>query len=615
MRRFLPAPPERNSVLMTLGAAFFVGCRLAAYLSDGAWQWVLCALGVALIPLLRRAGMRSTAALFLIALSLGILRTQACLYPVQPLAGKYELTGYVYGEPRPRADGRLNFTLTRVTLNGEAQPGRAYCTAYEHGQALPTLFDGAALRFVGRVYLPEGKSGMHRFDFRQWMLQNGMSYGVVISKGIEVCGTPETAPWMDVASRMRAIFRNALRRVMGEEARVATALLLSDREGIAEEETKAFQTLGIAHVMAVSGLHVGLLGGALLALLDALSVRRKRQLPIVALFLAGYCALTGFSAASMRAAVMMLSVLGARLLTRAPDALTSLATAALVVLLVTPLQAYSAGFVLSFSAVLGIVLLNPVFLGLCNRRLPRWRGNIYARRSPARRMLDWLSRHFGTPRQLLCLSLSAQLGVLLPTAIYFHQLPLYGVLVNLLVIPYMGVLVPACALALLCSPIPLLGMGVGAVAAALVRLLLWAVELLSALPGASVRVAAAPMMIVAGGAAVALICSRRMRGGMGRKALAALLVGVLAVAGTYVARPAELRYVQLSVGRGDASLLLDGDQTIVVDVGSDGLAVLDYLLAEGRDIDALYLTHLHLDHVGGVRALLDGGIRIRQAYL
>ncbi|MEG2252900.1 MAG: hypothetical protein RSC98_07650, partial [Clostridia bacterium] len=86
MRRFLPAPPERNSVLMTLGAAFFVGCRLAAYLSDGAWQWVLCALGVALIPLLRRVGMRSTAALFLIALSLGILRTQACLYPVQPLA-------------------------------------------------------------------------------------------------------------------------------------------------------------------------------------------------------------------------------------------------------------------------------------------------------------------------------------------------------------------------------------------------------------------------------------------------------------------------------------------------------------------------------------------------
>lgn len=60
---------------------------------------------------------------------------------------------------------------------------------------------------------------------------------------------------------------------------------------------------------------------------------------------------------------------------------------------------------------------------------------------------------------------------------------------------------------------------------------------------------------------------------------------------------------------------MDGSTTVLIDAGDDGQAALDYLLDEGRDVDALFITHLHMDHTGGVGALLDNGVRIRQAYL
>ena len=248
---------------------------------------------------------------------------------------------------------------------------------------------------------------------------------------------------------------------MGENARLAMALLVNDRYDLAEDEQQAFQTLGIAHVLSVSGLHVGLLGYLFMLMLRAFRFRLAFQLPALALFLAGYCALTGFSAACVRASVMLLAYLLARLLGRRADPLATLGAAMLVVLAFSPLQAFSAGFVLSFSAVACISLLCPVLLDFSRRVWPPRETPAMAGLAPWRRALG---RYLGGPRSLLCLSLAAQLGVLLPTAVYFHRLPLYGVLINLPLIPYVSLLIPAYVLALLLSPVPLMGSWAGALA-------------------------------------------------------------------------------------------------------------------------------------------------------
>ena len=156
--------------------------------------------------------------------------------------------------------------------------------------------------------------------------------------------------------------------------------------------------------MSVSGLHVGLLGGLLLLVLRLLRVRRTLRPPVLAVFLVGYCALTGFSAASVRAAVMLMLTQLAHLALRKPDPLTTLAAAMLAVLALDPLQAWSAGFVLSFSAMLGITVLLPPFRRLFARLFPHSPERI-------RSLRHALGRLEQSALSLLAVSLAAQVGV------------------------------------------------------------------------------------------------------------------------------------------------------------------------------------------------------------
>ena len=605
------APMERSRWMLALGPSFWAGCFAAQFFQRGAWPWALAAAGAGLFLLARWAGRKGFAGLMLCAAALGLLWTMPRLEPAAPLPGTYEnIAGVVYGEPKLRSDSRLTFTLTDIRLNGESVSGRAYCSLFYGEEEPPELYDGAELHFEGRVYVPDGRSGAPRFDFRQWMLKNGMSFGIAISRGVEVRNTPESARPQDAASRVRRSLNAALSRVMGEEAGIASAMLFNHKEGMSEDETAAFRMLGIAHVTAVSGLHTGILAAALLPLLRRLRVGRRRRFGLLALFLLAYSWLTGFSAASLRASVMFLLGLLARGWSRKPEPLSLLSTAMIVVLLLRPLDADSAGFVLSFSAMGAILLLNPGWQRWAERRWPEAHGRFRGRK--------WRARLMHLAHQIkrgLCVSLAAQLGVLLPTALYFHQLPLYGVAVNVLLLPLIGLLVPLYAITLLCSWIPGLGALVGFASALLTKGFTGMVSLLSQLPCASVRVAEPSALWLMAAPLLLILLSLRVRLKPLHRCAAILLTVLIAAGGTWLTRPPETRYVQLSVGQADAALLFDGDKTIGMDVGADGSAVIDYLMAEGRDLDALYLTHLHLDHAGGLSEILDAGIRVHQIYV
>ncbi len=189
-----------------------------------------------------------------------------------------------------------------------------------------------------------------------------------------------------------------------------------------------------------------------MGLMNLLSLRKYTRLAVMAAFLALYCVITGFSPASVRAAVMTMLLLFARAAGRKPDPLTTLSAAALIVLTINPLELFSAGFVLSFSAVAGILLLYPRVLRGLDRLLPE-------RAVPrgAGRVRRFLLRASMEGKRLFAVSFAAQVGVLLPTAAYFHQLPLYGIAFNLLAVPLAGLLVPLYAVTLLCSLVPVVG--------------------------------------------------------------------------------------------------------------------------------------------------------------
>ncbi len=608
--------PERNRILLYAGVAFFAGCLLGGHVYSGPWMWAVLGIGL-LIGVVAWLGKRSLMPAILVCFcALGMLRVIPALYPQTPEPGTYEqITGYVYGEGRLRSDSRITFTLTDIRLDGTPVKGRAYVSVYYHDEEPPTVFDGAQVSFTGRVYRPDGKSGEHRFDFRNWMLRSGMQYGISVSKEVSLLNTPQAAPVKNWAFRLKNVFRNALTRTMGDGAELAMALLFSDREGVEEQEYQAFQRLGIAHVMSVSGLHVGIVGAAVWWLLGKLRMGRSKWV-LLAGFLLVYCGITGFSAASTRAAVMLLLSYGAEQLHRPKEPLNNLGAAILIVLVFQPLQAYSAGLVLSVSAVLGIYLIKPALAGILHRFLHRPEDNPILRKGLSWRGLRrWLYRFGYRVMDAFLFSLSAQLSVLLPTVYYFHQLPVYGVFINILIVPYLSLLVPVFMLALLLSPVPWLGPWVGWAAAQLGNACLWAVRLLNTLPAATIKVGSVEAIWLLVAAVAIFAISRAVRSGGWQRITAVLAAVAVAAAGTWLSMPPATRYLQLAVGQADAALLFDREATIAIDVGADGSATLDYLEAAGRDIDALYLTHLHIDHAGGVPYLLDSGVKIGRVYL
>lgn len=601
----------RNHRLLLAALSMLSGCLACPYLEEGIWLWALGMMAALSGVFLHLSGRRAGLALALCFLVLGILRTAISLHIPQPQPGRYEIEGSVYGRVRQRSQDSLAFAMADITLEGQPVEGRAYVTLHYEEEG-PALFDGARLQFAGRIYLPEGKSGREHMDFGLWMRQNGLSFGISIYDEVRVTNTPETAPVMDGAFRVRSWLEERLRRVMGDSARVAMSMLFSQTWGLAEEEYKAFQTLGVAHILSVSGLHVGLLAAMTGSLLRRLRLRQGLILLAQTALLADYCALAGFSSASLRAMVMLTAYSLSRLLGRNPDRLTTLALSMLILLIINPLQAFSAGFVLSFTAMLGLCLFAAPLTERTRRLLPELPYHP-DRPSRLRRLRIRLRRSL---RQSLAYSLAAQAGVLLPTAAYFHQLPLYGVAVNLVITPLStSVLMPLYALMLPISLVPGLGPLLGAAAAWLTERFLDLVLLLSRLPYAAIHVPSPSAAVCIGlGLSLALL-SRRVPGSFRRRALASLLCLTVTLMGAWISRPPSLRYIQLSVGQADAALLLDGDQTILIDAGDDGREAADILLAEGREVDALIITHLHMDHMGGAAYLLDAGIPIRQVYL
>ncbi len=611
-----PMVPPRNRFLLTAGAAFLLGCLLGGIVKAGLWPLWLLGIGIAVCALLAAKRRRLTLGIAICFCALGLLRMLPALYPAAPPSGRYEqITATVAGEAAQPAWNRITFTLCDVQLNGSAVPGKAYCSVYDYTGEFPQVFDGAKLSMQGKVYLPEGKSGRPHFDFRSWMLQKGLHFGITASGPVTVLNCPEDAPITDWVARLRKIMNAALSRTMGDGAQLAMALLFSDREGMAEQDIEAFQRLGIAHIMSVSGLHVGLLGTMLFQVLNWLRMGRSRWI-ILSVFLAVYCALTGFSAAATRAAVMLMLSCGAVAFKRPRDMLNNLGAAILVVLTIRPLQAFSAGFVLSVSAVLGICLIQPVLKDKCLRWLPKPERRLVTGKPFSRRNIRRVLMHLcNQAAEAFCFCLSAQLGVLLPSAYYFHQLPVYGILINVLLVPVVGVLVPLCLLALLLSPVPLLGTVSGWAAAQLGNVLLWAVRLLGRLPMATVQLSGVDSLWLAPALLTIFAVSYAVRVGVWKRLLAIAAAVAVTLAGLSLSAPPPVRYLQLSVGQADAALLYDGERTIVIDTGRDGEQVLDYLADTGKTIDVLYLTQLRADHTGGVPYLLKNGVRISRVYL
>lgn len=528
------------------------------------------------------------------ALSIGGLLGWGAYHPALPDEGEYAIRGTVVQEIALREDGQVQTVLSGVTLDGQPAAD-AYWTFYLDGdENLPDwLVPGAHISLTAEVYHPQGRENPGGFHFKEYLLQRGISIGVYGADALtETTAAFSLRGWF---ASLRHALTLRLMDAMGEEAGAyAAAMLLGTQDFIPADERAAFRELGIAHILSVSGYHVGVLMMLLLLLLRPLPLGRGSRIALEAAVLAFYCMLTGGSAPVIRAAGLLLWRELTRMRHHQILPLHMLCVTAIAQLFFNPTLLTSASFQLTYSAMLGLLLVYP--------RL------ITRRTCPT----AWGQRLWET----FAASLSAQLGILLPQLYWFGELPLFSLLLNMAVVPLFSGLMALYWATLAALPLPGLREALGMLSAAATSLLLTAVRWLASLDLATLWTRQADGFTFVGWILMLFSLSVLLPRRADRHRWKLLLCGLLLVSTILIPLPEdEVTLVQFSVGNADAALLQDREMTVVIDAGEDGQAIAGYLHQRRQSIDALILTHLHTDHAGGLRSLLDQGIPVDVCYL
>lgn len=531
---------------------------------------------------------------FLLGAALGIRTAN----PMLPPEGDAQVTGVVAGEVDFRAEkGQVRVILRDVMLNGERIASGAYWTFYlKADEKIPDcLTPGARISMTAEVYHPQGQRNPHGYDFRQALRQKNILIGLYGAAKLQAL--PDGLSLYGLAARFNHRMAQTLRDVCGEEAgQLASAVLLGMRDEVPDEEQEQFRRLGIAHILSVSGFHVGVLV-ALLALLMMPVKHRRLRIALTLPMLLAYAFLTGGNAPAVRAVLLWALVCWGRIRHKRVLMLHVLCASAMIQLMFAPAQLFSASFQMTYG----------VMAAICG---------ITAQTAPnAQKKRGWK----GKILSLLSVSAAAQFGVLLPELYWFGRVPLLGIAVNVLLVAGMNVLLLLDWVTLLLTPIPWLaalpGAATRAVSEGFLRLVnalgRFAPTLWTRQPDAWVVLGWLLVFV-----ALLPFGKSRNRWQNRKKRLPMLAAGAVLMATILLPAPfSGTEYMQLDMGNADAAVLRQEKHVLVVDAGEYGGDLASYLRAEHLPVDLLVLTHLHSDHAGGVRELLDEGIPIRRCVM
>ena len=490
----------------------------------------------------------------------------------------------------------------------------------------PEIKIGNKVKISGEASAFEPARNPGNFDQRAYYARQGL-YVLVWAEAVEVISA-ETDRVQHFLYEMRSGWRKILTEHLGEYyGGTMSAVLLGDKSGLDAEMKKLYQKNGIGHLLAISGLHMSFIGMGVYSLL------RRSGLGFISAGAAGsailllYTMMIGAGVSSLRALIMFLVKVGADMTGRDYDMATSLALAAAVLCWRQPLYITDAGFLLSFGAILGLVLLTPMFRELF--------GTESSKLPAAGR---WLAVGLAS-------SLSVNILLLGPVLYFYYEIPPYSVFLNLLVIPVMPVAMGA---GIIGSALALISAAAGGAVLKLSGAVLWVYDQLCSaagmLPGSRL-VTGKPwagwlivyyvMLGCLCGLFYCLFLKREAEGAEGshgdRYTVMLRLPGcglvMCAVLMTVICRMEYdradgIQAAVLDVGQGDAihirgregNYLIDGGSS---DVSSAGIYRIEpYLLANAVDtLDYVFATHGDEDHINGIQELLEGqelGVRIRR---
>jgi len=504
------------------------------------------------------------------------------------------LQGRVVGLPLQRAElARLQVRVVQLEDSaGVSIPLEKIQLSWYRAPA--GIEPGQVWQWTVRLKRPRGLGNPAGFDYERWLFTQGIQATGYVRQGDEprLLIRPLLAASLD---GWRASLAEAIDGYLqpGPANALVKALSLGDRRRLDAAAREVFSRTGTSHLIAISGLHVGLVAGWLWFLgqwcwrrFPALALRlpAQRAGAIPALLGAlGYAALAGFSLPTLRALAMLTVALGGVLLAQPIRPVRSLSLALFLVVLLDPTAPLSAGFWLSFGAVALILLVLAGRLG----RPGRW-------------------------GQLLRVQMAVSLGLLPALLLLFGEASVIAPGVNLLLVPWFAlVLVPMSLIGLLLLPLPAAATLWYGWLDTLAGQTFWLLQQCAQLPFATLQMNHLPVWMTL--AALLGVVWMLLPAGVPGRTMGLLLVVPLLWSSPSRPERGSFWFTLLDVGQGLACVVETADHVMLYDTGpafASGFstaeaAVLPFLSRRGYPrIDRLVLSNADRDHAGGVETVL-----------
>jgi len=382
-----------------------------------------------------------------------------------------QFIGYVCSFPESTATGKIRLNMKVMAFGSDtfSKLSGNILVYLQHDTLESPIETGDLLILEGQLVKPEPPGNPGQFNYNRYLFHKGITRMLYVDeKSYMVLDADYALKLKRIAGQVRAGTLELIHTspLSMRNKSLLSALLLGDKSEIESETYTMFASAGVIHILCVSGLHAGIIYLAIsliLSPLDRLRNGRKIKYFAVAPVIWFYALITGLSPSVLRASTMISLILGGRILSRQPVSLNSIASSALILLIVNPFNLTNIGFQLSYLAVSGIILIQqPIYRLLsCRYTIP---NKISA---------------------LACLSVSAQLLTFPLSIYYFGRFPNYFLASNLLAVPLAGIIIHIGILYFLTAKLSLIGFGVGYLLEICMQILDKIVVLMNQLPGSS----------------------------------------------------------------------------------------------------------------------------------
>lgn len=489
------------------------------------------------------------------------------------------------------------------------------------------VYSDADIASIGEILVLDGKIELWKsavnegnFDEKFFYETRGINFKLKDIRLISAHGKENS--FKEGIFRLKNRLAEVYVQAMGKtESGIMATMVLGNKNMLESEVKRLYQICGLSHILAISGLHISVIGMSLYRLLRRLRFRFWEAGLLAGILMCAYGSMVGMGVSVQRAVLMFLLALGAQALGRSYDSLNALGMAALFLLLKNPRIFLDAGFQFSFAAVTGVVWVG-------NRNLLRMEEDEREKKRERRksRLEPLWQTLFG--------SAAIQFAILPLFAWYYYEVPIYAILVNLLVLPCMGLLL---SLGIAGGVAGLFSKGAAILllfpCQKMLELGNWLCGCFAGLPGAMLIVgkpALWKMLFYYAGLIVlvwylhqrSLIRKGNKKGrGTKRKGYIwtlerkQIVLGGLLLLFLLWTGKKEFEVDVLDVGQGDGSFLrTESGVNIFVDGGSSDVSkvgeyrILPFLKSKGiRQIDFWFVSHTDSDHISGLQEILEAG--------